>query len=517
MANHFQQATKFGQSWALGAVFAAAILSLAACTAVPVPGAANQAGGATTTNAAAPATAAATAAVTETTAAAAAAAATGAVTETAAAAATGAAAPDFASVTAPSTDSHNGIPVGFTKEGFPYIGDPKAPVVVLEYSDYQCPFCVRYFVQTEPGINDAYVKSGKVRIVFRDFPLVDLHPNAPAAHVAALCVAQQGAANYWNMHDKIFQTQSEWSNAVDPNPVFERLAGELKLDTDAFKKCVAAGEVKKLIDQSLLEGQSAGVGGTPSFQLRDAKGNKYLLEGAQPYETFAANFDAMVAGQEPPIAKQQTQQQGQGQQGQGQIPVWATAQGWAPDPNRPGINMAGDEYRGNQDAKVTIIEFSDFQCPFCKQYVEQTEPTLDQKYLDTGKVKWVFKNFPLTNIHPYAKAGAIAAECAADQNKFWEMRKALFDNQDKWAVSDTNPGLLELAKQINLDTAKFESCLKDEAVAKRVDSDMSDGAQFVRGTPTFIVLYGNEGKIIPGALPADQFAQVIDSYLSQVK
>ena len=107
------------------------------------------------------------------------------------------------------TGTHKGIPVGFTAEGFPFRGQPDAPVTIREYSDFECPFCVRHFVQTEPALMDAYLSSGQVRVIFRDFPIESLHPNAPAAHVASLCVAEQGAEKYWEMHDKIFQTQSE--------------------------------------------------------------------------------------------------------------------------------------------------------------------------------------------------------------------------------------------------------------------------------------------------------------------
>ncbi len=87
---------------------------------------------------------------------------------------------------------------------------------MVEYSDFQCPFCARYFVQTEPAINDSFVRSGQVQVIFRDFPIEGLHPNAPAAHIASLCVADQGAPLYWAMHGKLFQTQTEWSNSRRP-------------------------------------------------------------------------------------------------------------------------------------------------------------------------------------------------------------------------------------------------------------------------------------------------------------
>ncbi len=406
-----------------------------------------------------------------------------------------------------------GMQVGFTAEGYPFRGEPNAPITLYEYSDYQCPFCARYFVQTEPAINENYVRTGKVRVVFREFPIQELHPNAPAAHRASLCVAEQGADLYWAMHNKLFQTQTEWSNSTDPQPVFARLAEEAGADMDAYKQCMTTADEEKqpIIEAGLAAGQEAGVTGTPSFIFVGADGVSYPLVGAQPYDQFALYIDSMLAGEKPPVPEEQ--QQAQGDQ---QIPFWATAEGWLPDPERPGFNMAGDEYRGNTDAKVTVIEFSDFQCPFCKQHVEETQPALDKEFVDTGKVMWVFKHFPLS-IHPQAPAGGAAAECAADQGKFWEMHEALFANQDKWTVSDPNPALADLAKEVGLDVEKFTTCLTDGKAAERVTSDMSEGAPFVQGTPTFIVLYNGEGQIIPGALPLDTFKQVLQEAVDKTE
>ena len=138
----------------------------------------------------------------------------------------------------PPEGTYKGIPVGFTQEGFPYRGSPDAPIVMYEYSDFQCPFCSRYFVQTEPAIDESYVRSGQVRVVFRDFPLAQLHPNAPAAHVASLCAADQGIEAYWQMHSRLFQTQSEWNESTDAPSYFSTLAGELGLDMESYQACV---------------------------------------------------------------------------------------------------------------------------------------------------------------------------------------------------------------------------------------------------------------------------------------
>jgi protein-disulfide isomerase len=412
---------------------------------------------------------------------------------------------------ASAVETYKDLPVGFTAEGYPYRGVADAPVTIYEYSDFQCPFCSRYFVQTEPAVDESFVRTNQVRIVFRDFPLVQLHPNAPAAHVAALCIAEQGsAADFWTMHDHLFETQTVWSNLIDPQPHLVKLAGELGVDMIRFNDCVASGVMETKIEESLAEGRALGITGTPSFNfVRTESSENYLLVGAQPFEQFSGMLTAIAAGEAPPQAEQPQSEQ----QGEAQIPFWATTEGLAPDPAKPGYTAAGDQYRGNPNAGVVVIEFSDFQCPYCRRHVEETQPLLDETFVDTDQIFWVFKHFPL-NFHPQAEAAGVAAECAADQGKFWEMHDLLFTNVEQWSVSEPSPTFHEFATQLALETNVFDACLADGEVLTRVQSDMQEGAPYVQGTPTFIVLFNGEGRIIPGALPADQFTdalqQVVD-------
>ena len=145
----------------------------------------------------------------------------------------------------------------------------------------------------------------------------------------------------------------------------------------------------------------------------------------------------------------------------------------------------------------------------------ETEPAIRQDYIATGKVKLVYRH--LLQLGADSVRTAEASECAADQGKFWEMHEALFSNQDKWTVSDPNPELEALAKEIGLDVDKFTACLEEGKVEERVKSDASDGAPFVQGTPTFIVLYNGEGQIIPGALPLDTFKQVLQEAVDKTE
>ncbi|MBX3014323.1 MAG: thioredoxin domain-containing protein [Caldilineaceae bacterium] len=407
-----------------------------------------------------------------------------------------------------SAETYKGIEVGFTAEGYPYRGSPDAPITMHEYSDYQCPFCNRYFVQTEPALDESYVRSGQVRVVFHDLPLVDLHPNAPPAHAAALCIGDQGAALYWNMHARLFQTQSEWNQLPDPRAYFAELATALGVDMAQYDACIASGEKEPIVAQRVAAAIEKGFGGTPSFEfVRESTSEAFSLVGAQPYDQFATMIDTLLTGGTP-----QTEEQAQGSD---EIPFWATADGLKPDPAHPDMTMGGDFYRGNPDAKVVVIEFSDFQCPFCQRHNTETQPVLDEQFVDTGEVMWVFKHFPLT-IHPQAPAAGVAAECAAQQGQFWEMHELLFATTQSWSIDDPNPILIDLAQQLGLDEAAFTTCLNSDEAAQRVQEDLEAGTPFVRGTPTFIVLYDGQGSIIPGALPAERFITILQEVLDSV-
>src|SRR3989344_2071642 len=123
------------------------------------------------------------------------------------------------------------------------------------------------------------------------------------------------------------------------------------------------------------------------------------------------------------------------------------------------VSADDDPVIGDKDAKVTIIEFSDFQCPFCSRFREQTFDQLKKEYIDTGKVKFVYRDFPLESIHPNALKAAEASECADDQGKFWEYHDILFSKQDEWSQSDGISKFKVYAKDLSLDTSKFDKCL----------------------------------------------------------
>lgn len=412
------------------------------------------------------------------------------------------AAPAAPAETASPDDTFKGLAVGFTEEGYPFRGSPDAPLTMFEFSDFQCPFCSRYFVQTEPAIDESFVRSGQLRVVFRDLPLVGLHPNAPAAHEAARCIAQQGAPLFWAMHDLLFRSQDEWSPLADPMPVFARLAEEIGANTTIYSGCMATREMKTPVEQSVEEATALGFDGTPSFQFV-GDGEPYSLVGAQPFDRFEATITALLAGESPADARQSDPSD---------LPPWATDEGLALDPKRPGYTVAGDQSRGDADAPIVVVEFSDFQCPYCKRHNDQTQPTLDEKYVDTGQVRWVFKHFPLA-IHPQAPAAGVAAECAADQGKFWEMYNTIFANVDAWSINDPSPVFADLAGELGLDVDAFSACVSAGDKMAEVQSDAADGTSFVRGTPTFVLFGSGQPRLIAGALPVDSFVAEIEKLI----
>jgi protein-disulfide isomerase len=407
-------------------------------------------------------------------------------------------------------DTYQGTPVGFTADGLPFRGDPNAPLTLVEYSDYLCPFCARYFVQTLPALLEKYGRPGQVKFVFHDFPLASLHPTAPRGHAAAMCVAEQGPSRFWQMHDALFQAQPQWNRSPDPTTFLAEVAKKVGADMPAYERCLALGRKDAQVQQSVAVGQALGFNGTPSFQfVHHASGKTYTLVGAQPVEVFNRWIDALLAGQEPPQAQQADKPE---------LPLWAKPEGLTPDSKRPGYTMAGDPYKGNPDAKLVLVEFGDFQCPACQRHALTTQPVLDKRFVETGEVLWVAKHFPL-RMHPHAPTAAAAAECAGDQGKFWAMHHRLFEQMEQWSNGEEpDTALVQLATDLELDRAQFAACLQSRKALERVLRDLYDGQGIgVRNIPMFILLYGGTGHVLAGAQSPEQFVATLQQQLESAK
>lgn len=186
------------------------------------------------------------------------------------------------------------------------------------------------------------------------------------------------------------------------------------------------------------------------------------------------------------------------------------------------VDAASPEVKGSKNAPVAIVEFSDFQCSYCLSYVLETFPQIDKSYLKTGKVKYFFRNLPLTNGHPNAFRAAEAAWCAAEQGKFWEAHDRFFANQGTLNPNDWP----QHAQALGLDTTKFDQCLMSGKYDEKINSDLNEAQRLgINGTPAFLIgtvapdgQHVSVRKVVMGAEPYENFKQALDEVLSsQVK
>ena len=178
--------------------------------------------------------------------------------------------------------------------------------------------------------------------------------------------------------------------------------------------------------------------------------------------------------------------------------------------------LAGEPAMGSNHAPLTIVEFSDFECSYCRRFHEQVLPSLQRDYIDTGLVRFIHKDLPLP-FHRQAKPAAAAARCAAEQNRYWDLYSALFDQQTCLECR----GVMEIAKDINLNASDLHACMQHDRTQALINANLSEAKLHnIRATPTFIIGPSrsdgkHHGNIVEGALPWPQFKALIDQQLSE--
>lgn len=307
-------------------------------------------------------------------------------------------------------------------------------VQILEFADFQCPFCAREAADLEK-LRAEY--SGSVVLTFKHFPL-PIHKQSKPAHLAALAAGQQG--KFWAMHDLIFAHPDHLSSED-----FEGYANALGLDKDKFRRSLDDPAQSSVIEKDTAEGKALGVNATPTFVI-----DGHMLVGRQSYARLKQLVEAELKGEE-----------------------------W-PGPGRLTVNVAGAPFEGPESAPVTIVEFSDFQCPFCERARAPLQQLLKA---NQDKVRLVFKNFPL-DIHQDSRLAHLAALAAGEQGKFWEMHDLIFTHQRTIKWDD----LLGFAAQLQLDLSKFQHDMESPDLKAKIDADKNEGERLgVTATPTFVV------------------------------
>jgi protein-disulfide isomerase len=193
----------------------------------------------------------------------------------------------------------------------------------------------------------------------------------------------------------------------------------------------------------------------------------------------------------------------------------------AAPPAAPAFDLARtDKARlaGSESAKVWFIMGSDFECPYCKAFHDETWPRIEQEYVKTGKLRVAFMNFPMNlkapPMHPRSVPSAEVAMCAGAQDKFWQMHDSLFASQDRWArVPNPTPVWESLAQSLGLDMTAWRNCLSSHATRTQVEQDFSRMAQVgVTGTPSFVI---GDSLAVVGAAPFEEFRKAIDAALAR--
>jgi len=185
-------------------------------------------------------------------------------------------------------------PVKISIDDDPIFGNPDAPITIVEFSDFECPFCARFHVQTLPSLFEEYIDQGKVKLVFRDFPIQSIHQNALPAAIAANCANDQG--KFKEMHDMIFENQNVWNKQETVNALstFSQYATNMQLDQELFNSCLTNGKHIPEIRNDLDDGRDYGVSGTPGFFIGNDEIGYVELKGAQPFESFKKVIDAQL-------------------------------------------------------------------------------------------------------------------------------------------------------------------------------------------------------------------------------
>jgi protein-disulfide isomerase len=401
----------------------------------------------------------------------------------------------------PRPDPADELRVRVDVAGAPARGPADAPVTIVEFADFQCPFCVRA-EETLEQLRHDYPR--EVRFVWRDLPLAFQDQAQPAA-LAARAAAAQG--KFWAMHDRLYAAPT---GTLGPER-FEQDATELGLDTKRFRAALDAKQAKAGIDADGLAALKAGATGTPTFFI-----NGKRLVGAQPYDAFKARVDAELKIANEMIGKGTPRGKVYAALMKDALPVRLPTRPDSDDhgpPPGPEADTtiypvkAGDApSKGPADAALTMVVFSDFQCPFC-QRVEPTLAELEKHY--GKKLRVVWKNYPLP-FHPDAAPAAEAVMAAEAQGKFWPMHDKLFENSGAL----DRASLEKYAGELGLDLARFKADLDAHRYKARIEADTQEGTDLgVNGTPAVFI----NGRKIAGAYPVETFRAVADQELAKVE
>ena len=355
------------------------------------------------------------------------------------------------------------LPAEKTQAEAPARGGAETRITLTEFADFRCPFCKQAH-ETLRKILEAY--PGQIKSVFKHYPLARTPGEGSfLIHEASVCAQEQG--KFWEFHDAVF----ELSDTPDRAKLVE-LAQKIGLEAAALEACLASVRPAVRIEADREEGSQKGVQGTPTIFITA----EHRISGAYPYEHFKRILDAFLDPENKPTRV-------------------------LPERAEPQIfeDLAGKPFKGPENAPVTLVEFSDFHCPFCKR-VGPTLEELLRKYPD--KVRRVWRHFPLP-MHEGAARSHEASLCAGEEGKFWEYHDKLFQSQAELNQEGVHA---RIAAEIGLDPGAFDKCLAEGRYRSAVEEDRARGEKAgVSGTPAVFV----NGRLVSGAQPYENFERLV--------
>lgn len=325
-----------------------------------------------------------------------------------------------------------------------------------------------------PDLIEQYVNTGKVRYVYREFPLTSSHPAAQKASEAAVCAGQQD--RYWEMNEKLFSTTEEWGGQGDPISHFKGYAQEIGLDTAAFNDCLDSGEAAAVVQADRIAGETFGVSATPYFFI-----NELPIRGGLSIEALGKVIDYAAAG-------------------------GSTLE----------ILPAGEDPRvlGNrQTARAIAVAFVDYADPESAEHARTVLPELLEQYVDSGTLLYVIHPVSDGIGSPSAQAAA-AVECAGQEDKYWEMHDLLFEEQGTWTASDDPASAFsDYAASLDLDTDAFAECLDSDWASMRVLASTAVAAIIgIADAPAYLF---NDGQAPRKLSTFEEFDATISAILNQ--
>ena len=405
--------------------------------------------------------------------------------------------PAAAVVKDPAPVSEDDSPIPITPRD-PTWGARTAPVTIVSFSDFQCPFCARA-AATLGELQREYGPE-KLRIVWKNEPL-PFHPNArPAAEASMGIFALGGNDAFWRFEDSAFRHQDQLSTES-----YERWAELANVDLAQLRRGLLAHTWSAKVDEDHALATKLGVNGTPAFYI-----NGVSLGGAQPLPKFTAIIDDELRKANALLAAGTPRER---------VYVASSTENWknrpppsddeddddAPDTRTWRIPIGSGPLLGSKEAPVTIVEYCDFQCPFCRR-AQDTLKQVRARYGD--KVRIVWKNEPLPN-HPRAlPAAELAYEARAQKGDagFWAAHEKIYDGQKNLEDAD----LAAIATSLKLDVKKVQGAIAMQRYKRIIEADADEADGFLAiGTPHFFI----NGRRLVGAQPFEQFQAMIDEEL----